>query len=82
MAWAKLLLTLTARALLNPRLAVRLLRVAWRFRIRGWWHRPPCLPVPSMRYVRWRLYTAYGNETAAPPADDLIAYAHWIARQP
>jgi hypothetical protein len=35
-----------------------------------------------MRYVRWRLYTAYGNETAAPPADDLIAYAHWIARQP
>jgi hypothetical protein len=42
----------------------------------------PVLPVPSMRYVRWRMYTAYGDEDAVPPADDVIAYARWTGRQP
>jgi hypothetical protein len=77
----RLLLTLTARALAWPPLAVDLLRVAWRFRVRGWWRRPPFLPVPSRDYVRWRMYTAYGDEDAVPPADDVIRYARWAARQ-
>jgi hypothetical protein len=82
MDWLRLVLTLTGRALVNPALALDLLRVAWRFRVRGWWHRFPFLPVPSMRYVRWRMYTAYGSEDAIPPARDVIAYARWTGRQP
>lgn len=82
MSWFSLLLTLTARALVNPALAVDLLRVAWRFRHRHWFRRFPFLPLPAASYVRWRLYTAYGDEQAIPPADDVIAFARWVGRQP
>jgi hypothetical protein len=82
MSWFRLVLTLGARALLNPSLAVDLLRVAWRFRRRDWWRRLPFLPLPSMRYVRWRMYTAYGDEHIVPPADDIVTYARWTGRQP
>jgi hypothetical protein len=82
MSWFSLLLTLTARALVNPALVVDLLRVAWRFRHRHWFRRFPFLPLPAPSYVRWRLYTAYGDEQAIPPADDVIAFARWVGRQP
>jgi hypothetical protein len=81
-SWFSLVLTLALRALVNPALAVDLLRVGWRFRVRRWWARFPFLPVPSVRYIRWRMYTAYGDEDFVPPADDLIAYARWVGRQP
>ncbi len=82
MTWTGLVTGLLWRAVLNPLLALDLLRVAWRFRVRGWWQRFPFLPLPSMRYVRWRMYTAYGDEGAIPPVHDVIAYAHWTGRQP
>ncbi len=82
MPWIKLVVALGTRAAFNPSLAIDLLRVAWRFRLRGWWHRFPFLPLPSMRYVRWRMYTAYGDEAAVPPAHDVIAYARWTGSQP
>ena len=47
-----------------------LLRVAWRFRARGWYRRFPFLPLPAREYVRWRMYTAYGESDAVPPAED------------
>ena len=81
MRWFRLLLVLVPRALLRPGLAVDLLRVAWRFRARDWWRRPPFLPLPPGEYVRWRMYTAYGDEDAVPPAEDVIRYARWIGRQ-
>jgi hypothetical protein len=28
------------------------------------------------------MYTAYGDEAAIPPADDVIAFAKWVGRQP
>ena len=62
MAWLTLSLQLTWRALLAPTLAVDLLRVAWRFRHRHWYRRFPFLPLPATTYVRWRMYTAYGDE--------------------
>jgi hypothetical protein len=37
----------------RPPLAIDLLRVARRFRVRGWYARFPFLPLPSMPYVRW-----------------------------
>lgn len=39
--------------------------------------KPPFLPVPSPRYIRWRMYTAYGDDKAVPPIDDAIRYALW-----
>jgi hypothetical protein len=76
----RLLATLTLRALRNPALGVALLRVAWRFRRREWYRRPPFLPVPSRDYVRWRMYTAYGDYDAVPPAEDVIRYARWAVK--
>ena len=82
MTWPRLLFALTLRALVNPPLAVDLLRVAWRFRHRYWYRRVPFLPLPSMTYLRWRLYTAYGDEQFIPPPADVIAFARWVGKQP
>ena len=81
MRWLSVALPLALRALLWPPLGVDLLRVAWRFRVRRWWARPPFLPVPSRDYVRWRMHTAYGDEDAIPPVEDVIRYARWVGKQ-
>jgi len=75
--WGTLVLTLVPRALLNPRLAWDLLRTGWAFRRRSWWATPPFLPLPDRVYLRWRMYTAYGDEGAVPPAEDVIRFARW-----
>lgn len=82
MSWTGLIVALTARALVNPRVAIDLLRVAWRFRHRHWYRRFPLLPLPAMTYLRWRLYTAYGDEQTVPSVADVIAFARWVGRQP
>ena len=81
MSWLRLATTLAARAALRPPLARDLLRVAWRFRARGWYRRFPFLPLPPREYVRWRMYTAYGDEEAVPPAEDVVRYARWVGKQ-
>jgi hypothetical protein len=78
-SWTRLALTLAARAAVRPRLAIDMLRVAWRFRSRGWYRRFPFLPLPSADYVRWRMHTAYGDPATVPPPDDVIRYARWVA---
>jgi hypothetical protein len=75
--WGALFLGLAVRAIASPTLALDLLRVAWRFRSRRWFIRPPFLPLPSAEYTRWRMYTAYGDERAVPPVADVIRYARW-----
>jgi hypothetical protein len=77
MTWPRLTARLVARCALNPALAVDLLRVAWRFRSRRWFRRFPFLPVPAMDYVRWRMYTAYGDHHMVPPLEDVVRYARW-----
>lgn len=72
-----LFLRLGARAVVRPRLAVDLLRLAWSFRARGWYRRAPFLPLPPRDYIRWRMFTAYGNEDAVPPVDDVVRFARW-----
>jgi hypothetical protein len=81
MRWLRLFLALAPRAAVRPGLAVDLLRVAWRFRARDWWRRAPFLPLPPAEYVRWRMYTAYGDEEAVPTAQEVIRYARWVGRQ-
>jgi hypothetical protein len=77
MSWLTLVATLTGRVIRHPALAVDLLRTAWRFRSRHWYRHAPFLPLPDRDYVRWRMYTAYGNADAIPPADDVERYARW-----
>jgi hypothetical protein len=74
----RLTAALAARALLHPTLALDLLRVVWNFRARGWYRRPPFLPLPPREYVRWRMHTAYGDYDAVPPARDVERYARWV----
>ena len=81
MGWGRLSLALAARSLAHPTLAADLLRVAWRFRARGWWHRAPFLPIPPREYLRWRMHTAYGDSDAVPPVDDVVRYARWTGRK-
>jgi hypothetical protein len=33
--------------------------------------------VPDLSYLRWRMYTAYADEQAVPPVEDVIAFARW-----
>lgn len=82
MSVAILALRLLPRALLRPALARDLVVVAWRFRRHRWWARLPFLPIPARDYVRWRMYTAYGDYDAVPPVEDVIRYARWAARFP
>ncbi|HET7552339.1 MAG TPA: hypothetical protein VFK04_13705 [Gemmatimonadaceae bacterium] len=82
MTWLRLGGKLALRALAHPSLAADLLRVVWRFRRRLWYARPPFLPIPAKEYTRWRMYTAYGDPDAVPPADDVVRYARWVGRGP
>jgi hypothetical protein len=75
--WAAVSARLALRSLLNPALGVALLRICWRFRRRNWVARFPFLPVPPAGYLQWRMYTAYGDDNAVPPVEDIIRYARW-----
>ena len=76
-SWIGLTLALVPRALLSPSLAIALVAALWAFRRRRWWAGPPFLPLPDPVYLRWRMYTAYGDESAVPPVDDLIRFSRW-----
>lgn len=76
-AWTGLALRLLGRGVFSPRLAVDLLRTAWAFRRRHWWRSAPFLPLPERTYLRWRMYTAYGDEDAVPPIEDVVRFARW-----
>ena len=81
MSWSRLSLTLLLRSILDPALGIGLLRVAWRFRSRNWFLRFPFLPLPDRTYVKWRMYTAYGDYDAVPSADEIERYAKWAVNE-
>jgi hypothetical protein len=49
---------------------------------RGWWRRPPFLPVPGEAYWNFRLVTAFGGsgEKAVLARHDVVAYLRWCQR--
>jgi len=77
MTWSRLSLALALRSLAHPTLAVDLVRVAWRFRSRDWHRHAPFLPLPDPTYLRWRMYTAYGDFDAVPTPDEVERYVRW-----
>jgi len=76
-SWSALLGASALRAVVNPRLALDLLRAGWAFRRRRWWSIAPFLPLPDTTYLRWRMYTAYGSEDTVPPLEDLLRFVRW-----
>jgi hypothetical protein len=81
MRWPRLVLLLTLRCTREPTLAAALVRVAWRFRRRRWFRKPPFLPVPDRTYLRWRMLTAYGDPDVVPSPDEIARYARWAVRR-
>lgn len=67
-------------ALRRPGVIPHLLGAAWAFRARGWYRRPPFLPLPSRAYLRWRMETAYGDPDAVPTTDELERFLRWGSR--
>lgn len=76
-SWPSLAASLVLRAVTHPRVAADLLSLAWSMRRRQWYRHLPFLPVPPAEYIRWRMYTAYGDENAVPPVRDVIRFARW-----
>jgi hypothetical protein len=68
--------------LARPVLWPTALRQVRRTARRGWWRRPPFLPVPSADYVRFRVLTQYGDGDASPSADDVVRYLRWCRDWP
>lgn len=77
MRYGDILLHMARLAASRPRVAVRLLATAWRFRARDWYRTPPYLPLPSREYLAWRMHTAYGNE-GVPRGDEVERYLAWV----
>ena len=44
---------------------------------RGWWRRPPFLPLPPRPYLRFRATTQYGDPDHALVPDDTLQYLTW-----
>jgi len=64
----------------RPSVIPALLGAGWAFRRRGWFRRPPFLPLPSASFLRWRLDTAYGDPHARPPVEESERFLRWAAR--
>ena len=78
--WRRLVLALTARSLRSPSLGVALAARRVALSKARLVQAPPFLPLPPRDYVRWRMYTAYGDYDAVPPAEDVERYARWAVR--
>ena len=63
----------------RPRLWPAALRQVRALAPRGWWRRPPFLPVPDRDWTAFRLTTAYGDPGAAVVPDDLVTWLEWSA---
>jgi hypothetical protein len=76
------LATVAGAVLRHPSLWPTAVRQVRRSARRGWWRRPPFLPLPSAEYVRYRLLTHYGEGASAPTADDVVRYLRWCRDWP
>ena len=57
-------------------------RQAHRLAGRGWWRRPPFLPVPARAYAGVRATTQYGDPMTSPSVEDVLVWLRWARRFP
>jgi hypothetical protein len=70
--------TATAAAVARrPRLWPTAARQARRLAPRRWWARPPFLPLPDRRWLRFRMETQYGDPDHPPVAQDVVTWLEW-----
>ena len=62
---------------LRPSLWLTAGRQAHRLAGRGWWRRPPFLPVPAPAYARFRALTQYGEPDRPPDVGDVVTWLVW-----
>jgi hypothetical protein len=72
---------IVAGLLRRPGLIPEAVRAAVALAGRGWWRRPPFLPIPDPAYLRWRTETAYGSGDAPLDPGDVVHYLEWRRRQ-
>lgn len=77
---SRTIMRFAALLLRRPLLLGPLLHAAWRFRARGWYRRPPFLPLPPRSYLEWRLETAFGASDALPSPGQTERYLRWTRR--
>lgn len=80
MRWIQVGLAVAVRPWLWMTAVMQVFRLARR----GWWHRPPFLPVPDRAYLRFRLLTAYGGDPPPerPEVADVLTYLRWCREFP
>ena len=62
---------------LRPSLWLTAGRQAHRLAGRGWWRRPPFLPVPARAFARFRALTQYGEPDRPPDVVDVVTWLVW-----
>ncbi len=77
-AWARA----AAALVMHPVLWGTAVRQVSVLAVRGWWTRPPFLPLPDKAYLAFRMQTAYGDPDRAPEPGDVITYLHWCRAWP
>ncbi|CAB4789505.1 MAG: hypothetical protein WCH93_08250 [Actinomycetota bacterium] len=70
-------LAVAAAVCSRPGLWPTAVRQTGRLARRGWWRRPPFLPLPGADYLRFRMETQYGDELHRPKPIDVIDYLTW-----
>lgn len=66
--------------IVRPRLWVTALRQVRRMAPRGWYRRPPFVPVPDRAWLAFRLTTMYGDASHRPDAHAIVAWLEWARR--
>jgi hypothetical protein len=52
-------------------------RQAHRLAARGWWRRPPFVPLPDGSYAGFRATTQYGDLNHEPGPADVLVWLEW-----
>jgi hypothetical protein len=73
--------SVVAALISHPGLWFEALRAAVGLAPRGWWLRPPFLPLPDRAHLAWRLHTAYGTDQVPMTPQDVLSYLEWRKRQ-
>lgn len=73
--------SLVGAVLVRPSLWATAVSQVFRLAPRGWWHRPPFLPLPPADYMEFRLVTQYGGRFLASgeriDSADVVDYLTW-----
>lgn len=78
-----LFLALFLAVLRRPSLWIVGVVQVFRLARRGWWRRPPFLPLPDREYLRFRLQTGYGGDPPPGPRPaDVVTYLRWCREFP